>query len=143
ALEAGYVPTGGSAGDGDGVHFTNWSLVNCHFDPARPSQLLFDGSSADAPLVAFSYYVVSAGRPPEGFVGPEDIWHRHFGLCVRDGAMLDRLEPQGHQTLDSCHAAGAVVLDGRDLWMLHTWIVPRYPNRRGVFAPLNPTFIRD
>jgi hypothetical protein len=142
ALRAGYVPTGGSTGDGEGVHFTNWLLVNCRFDPAHPSQLLYDGSTANAPLVAFSYYVVSDGRPPTGFTGPADLWHRHFGICVRGGQMLDRLEPQGHETLGSCQAQGAEVLDGRDLWMLHAWVVPAWPNRSGVFAALNPKLIR-
>jgi hypothetical protein len=143
ALAAGYVPTGGSEGDGDGVHFTNWSLVTCRFDPAHPSQLLYDGSTADAPLVAFSYYLVSAHTPPSGFAGDADRWHRHFGICVRGGAMLDRLRPQGHETLRSCRAAGGRVLDGRDLWMLHAWVVPRWTNRLGVFAPLNPELMRD
>ncbi len=143
ALAAGYVPTGGSVGDGDGVHFTNWSLVSCHFDAAQPAQLLYDGSTMEAPLVAFSYYLVSPQAPPAGFAGRADRWHRHFGICVRDGAMLDRLEPQGHQTLESCRAAGGDVLDGRDLWMLHAWVVPRWTNRLGVFAPLNPELIRE
>jgi hypothetical protein len=142
ALRAGYVPTGGSVGDGEGVHFTNWALVNCRFDPAHPSQLLYDGSTSTAPLVAFSYYVVSDGRPPDGFPGNDDLWHRHFGICVRGTEMLDRLQPQGHETLASCQAKLGRVLDGRDLWMLHAWVVPAWSNRHGLFAALNPRLIR-
>jgi hypothetical protein len=29
-------------------------------------------------------------------------------------------------------------IDGRDLWMLHAWVVPGYENPEGIFAPTNP-----
>jgi hypothetical protein len=113
---------------GSGAHWTRWDLVNCHFDPARPSEVLTDGAGGDARVVALSYLVVHRGGPPKGFADPNARWHRHFGLCVVHGALVDR---------DRCRRRGRL-LDGRDLWMLHAWVVPGWSNPWGTFAPLNP-----
>ena len=52
----------------------------------------------------------------------------HFALCLVRGALVDRSRCREHGRL----------LDGRDLWMLHAWVVPEWSNPWGTFAPLNP-----
>ena len=113
---------------GSGAHWTRWALVNCQFDPAQPSEILYDGVGPDASIVALSYLVVHRGGPPRGFADPNARWHQHFGLCVVHGALVDRIQ---------CDRGGRI-LDGRDLWMLHAWVVPEWPNAWGTFVPLNP-----
>jgi hypothetical protein len=114
---------------GSGAHYTDWRIVNCTFDPARPSELLFDGTHDHSRLLAFSYLVVDTSGAPRSFATPAARWHRHFALCLVDGRLLER---------EACAGGRGRVLDGRDLWMLHAWIVPGHANSRGTFAPLNP-----
>jgi hypothetical protein len=117
-------------GPGVGVHFVNWTLVDQPFDPTRPSMLLFDERQGRTPaLVGYSYWIRSASEP-EGFVGPNDQWHQHKGLCVVNG-WIDREES------DPGQCAG-LRLAGSDLWMLHAWVVPGWPDRWGPFATVNP-----
>ena len=57
------------------------------FDPAKPSELLYDGTRPDSKIVGLSYLVFHPGGAPEGFAGPNDHWHQHNangGLCLED-----------------------------------------------------------
>src|SRR5204863_8105530 len=54
-----------------GAHYTNVGLVG-KFDPATPSELLFDGSTPDAKIVGLSYLIFHPGGAPDGFAGPND-----------------------------------------------------------------------
>jgi hypothetical protein len=132
AESAGYY-LGSPYVEGVGTHWINWAYVDRPFDPARPSMLLFKTSGAVTQLAGFSYWVRSAAEP-EGFTGPTDHWHRHSGLCFVAGQWagegLVRAECKG------------VWLNGRDLWMLHAWIVPDHENPAGVFAPLSRELCR-
>ena len=131
ATAAGYVQAA-PFNSGVGAHWIKWSLVPKAFDPTRPSMLLFDGLPGHAVrLVGFAYWVDSA-KEPAGFVGPNDRWHRHSGLCFsKDGWLAE----QGVKNAASCDGYW---LSGRNLWMLHAWVVPTFPNRWGRFAPTNP-----
>jgi hypothetical protein len=131
ARAAGYVPASPFK-SGVGSHWIKWSLVGRPFDPAAPGMLLFEGLPRRAVrLVGFSYWVGSE-TTPEGFAGPNDRWHRHSGLCFdRDGWLVD----ENVHTRSPCKGYW---LNGRNLWMLHAWVVPDFPNRYGVFAPTNP-----
>ena len=68
---------------------------------------------------------------PEGFAGPNDHWHQHIGLCVDNGWVV-REQTSGPDACDGTYIAGG------DFWMLHAWVVPRWDNRKGQFAPFNP-----
>jgi hypothetical protein len=70
--------------------------------------------------------------PPDGFAGADDQWHTHAGLCVVNG-WVEREEVQAPADCPGRWLAGG------DLWMLHAWVVPSYPNRWGRFAQTNPT----
>ncbi len=130
AAEAGYVRAAVN-GPGVGVHWVKWSLVDAPFAAAHPAMLLFDERREPARLAGFSYWVRSA-TAPEGFAGPNDVWHQHAGLCVVNG-WVDREEAGG-----PTECAGTY-LGGRDLWMMHAWPVPSWKNRWGDFATLNPS----
>ena len=128
---AGYVRSSGET-DGAGEHWTNWELVDQPFDPARPSQILVDelvwGEGLE--LIAFSYWVTSDGAP-EGFAGDLDAWHRHRGVCFRDGMIMDE-----NRQPDEC--PGQDWFNGEDLWMVHAWVVPGVENEYGIFHNVNP-----
>jgi hypothetical protein len=132
ASAAGYVLASGFD-PGVGIHWIKWSLVGQPFDPSTPSMLLFEGLPGRATrLVGFSYWVGSRGQPA-GFAGPNDRWHRHGSLCFdTKGQLVNSRVAGGPQCADGYW------LNGRDLWMLHAWVVPGLQNIWGDFAPANP-----
>jgi len=129
AAAAGYVQSATQI-PGVGTHWVNWDLVDRPFDPAQPAMLLFDQTSLhDTRLAGFSYWVRSTD-PPDGFAGPNDVWHRHSGLCFENGWNVRENVPAKNECAGDW-------LNGSDLWMLHAWIAPDVPNSDGVFAPRN------
>jgi hypothetical protein len=116
---------------GVGTHWVLWSQVAKPFDPAHPAMLLYDETEHPAMLVGYSYWLQSA-EPPVGFVGSNDHWHQHTGLCVVNG-WVDREESIGPS------ACAGTWLAGGDLWMLHAWPVPGWHNRLGRFASTHPS----
>jgi hypothetical protein len=116
-----------------GAHYTNLALV-ARFDPAAPSELLYDGTGPGAKLVGLSYLVYHPGGAPEGFAGPNDHWHQHNangGLCFnRQGVVIAGEEATAAQ----CQALGGVKQELTDVWMLHDWVVPGWECSWGVFA---------
>jgi hypothetical protein len=132
AARAGYVRSSNYT-EGVGTHWTNWGLVDKPFDPTRPSMLLYGPRRGESHLVGFSYWVRTADPAgPAGFTGPDDHWHRQFGLG------FDRVGFREREYLNSPRQCDGVYLNGSDIWMLHAWIVPGAANTWGVFAPLNP-----
>jgi hypothetical protein len=115
---------------GVGVHYIDWRRLDAPFDPAHPAMLLVDGTPGHRlRLAGFSYWLRSP-TPPTGFDGDSDVWHQHRGMCFVDG-MLER---DGVASAGDCDGTW---VNGQDLWMLHVWIVPGYPNDAGVFAEQN------
>ncbi len=129
AAALGYVRTS-TPGPGVGTHWVLWPQVAKPFDPAHPSMLLFDERKRPAVLVGYAY-LVQSDTQPAGFAGDADDWHQHTGLCVVNG-WVDREEAVPGR-------CAGVYLAGGDLWMLHAWVVPAYPNREGRFENYNPT----
>jgi hypothetical protein len=93
--------------------------------------LLFSAMRGVDRLVGYSYWV-QADRAPDGFAGPNDVWHTHSGLCVVNGWV------EREEVPDATLCPGSW-LAGGDLFMLHAWIIPDLPNRWGRFAQANPT----
>jgi len=116
---------------GIGTHWVRWSQILEPFSPGNPSMVLFDHSKSPPMLVGYSYAVQSASVPV-GFTGDSDMWHRHAGLCVALSGWVIRERSTGPDACDGSYIAGG------DFWMLHAWIVPRWENRDGIFAPANP-----
>ncbi len=118
-----------------GAHYTNVSLVP-RFDPAKPSEFLFEGTEPDSKIVGLSYLVLHPGGAPEGFAGPNDHWHQHNangGLCFsnKDGIVIGAED----MSQEECIAAGGDKHELTDIWMLHDWTVPGWECSWGVFAP--------
>ena len=106
-----------------GAHYTNVSLV-AKFDPAAPSELLYDGTGPDAKIVGLSYLVFHPGGPPDGFAGTNDHWHQHNangGLCYNKGGVVIGGE---EQTREECAARGGEKRELTDIWMAHAGSFP-------------------
>ena len=115
-----------------GAHYTNTGLV-ATFNPATPSELLYDGTAPDSKIVGLSYLVFHRGGPPEGFTGPNDRWHQHNfngGLCMKDGVVIGAETTSEQQ----CIAKGGGKVPLNDIWMLHDWTVPGFECTWGAFA---------
>jgi hypothetical protein len=116
-----------------GAHYTNIALAGS-FDPATPSELLYDGTQPTSRIVGLSYLVRNPGGPPAGFSGPNDVWHQHTfngGLCINaDGLVI------GSETTSAaqCEGMGGAKVPLTDIWMLHDWVVPGFECSWGVFA---------
>ena len=116
-----------------GAHYTNTALAG-KFDPNTPSELLYDGDTPDAKVVGLSYLVLHRGGPPEGFAGPNDMWHQHNqhgGLCLNAQAVVVGNEST---TPAQCAARGGKKVALNDVWMLHDWVAPGWECGWGVFA---------
>ena len=116
-----------------GAHYTNLAYVGA-FDPANPSELLYDGTKPDSKLVGLSYLVYHPGGPPEGFAGPNDRWHQHNvngGLCFGKSGVVIGGETQTQQ---ECEAIGGKKRELTDIWMVHDWVVPGWECTWGAFA---------
>lgn len=115
-----------------GAHYLNFSLVDLKFDAAKPEMLLYDGIKPDDRIVGLSYFVASpGGKPPAGFIGPNDHWHQHIGLCIKNGVVVG-----GEKTTpEQCKARGGNKVGLNDIWMVHAWVVPGWDSPQGVFSP--------
>jgi hypothetical protein len=116
-----------------GAHYTNIPLAQ-RFDPAAPSELLYDGTTPDARIVGLSYLVYHPGGAPEGFAGPNDVWHQHTfngGLCINANGLVVGNEGSSQA---ECRALGGIKVPLTDIWMLHDWVVPGFECTWGVFA---------
>lgn len=115
-----------------GAHYTNIGLL-AKFDPAAPSELLYDGTTPDARIVGLSYLVLHSGGAPAGFAGPNDQWHQHNtngGLCLK-GLVVVGAEKT---TRAECEARGGRKVPLPDIWMVHDWVVPGFECTWGAFA---------
>jgi hypothetical protein len=116
-----------------GAHYTNTALAR-QFDPAAPSELLYEGTTPGSRIVGLSYLVYHPGGPPEGFAGPNDVWHQHTfngGLCINGAGVVIGAESTSPA---QCAAAGGRKVPLTDIWMLHDWVVPGFECSWGVFA---------
>ena len=121
-----YVP-------GMGTHYIGG--LDGEFDPADPEMLLYNGTDPTSPLVGLSY-VVLAPEAPEGFVGPNDVWHNHPGLCMVGGLVIG-LDGTPEDLCES--VGGSINEELADLWMMHLWQVPGWESPWGLFSGENPS----
>ena len=115
-----------------GAHYTNLNLL-IGFNPATPSELLYEGTEPTSRLVGLSYLLYNQGGPPEGFSGPNDVWHGHSsngGMCFKNNVVV-ALE---QVSVEECTELGGQKAALEDVWMVHDWIVPGWACSWGVFA---------
>jgi hypothetical protein len=116
-----------------GAHYTKTSLAGS-FNPATPSELLYDGTNPDSKIVGLSYLVFHLNGPPDGFTGPNDRWHQHNfngGLCIGAGGVVVGNEKTSPA---QCAKLGGSKVKLDNIWMLHDWIVPGFECTWGPFA---------
>ena len=123
---------GGFAGDG--------IIIGVEGQPMVPT-LIYDGTDPDSPLAGFMYSAPgSGGQVPEGFVGPNDHWHKHSNLCIvmKDGVVTTPLGADDVTiTKEKCDAVPGGFFVAQSGYMVHVWTVPGYESPDGVFSGLN------
>jgi hypothetical protein len=139
ATGAGYRLAGGFA-PGSGAHYITYGGMTGAgaFDPAKPLSLIYDGISATSQVTGLMYYGMGESAP-EGFAGPNDHWHRHSSVCIKNGP--SGLEVPFPADADVTRAQCAAV-QGNFLeltgYMVHAWVVPSWESPLGVFSHDNP-----
>jgi len=122
-----YVP-------GIGAHWIDTDLLDAAFDPAQPEMLLFNGTEPTSKLVGLSYAAIS-DEPVDGFVGPNDTWHAHPGLCMLGGLVVG-IDGTPEEL---CESVGGEIASGlANLQMAHLWQVPGWESPWGLFSAENP-----
>ncbi len=104
--------------------------------------LIYDGTDPDSRLVGFMYMGTAAGGgPPQGFAGPNDIWHYHTNTCLvfRPDGSTDSPLGADSENVDPkfCQSLGGVLIENTG-YMLHVWTVPGWENPLGVFHETHP-----
>ena len=139
ATAAGYRLAGGFA-PGSGAHYITYSGLTGAgpFDPAKPISLIYDGTNPGSQVIGLMYYGLGESAP-EGFAGPNDHWHRHSNVCIKNGpGGLDVPFP-ADQDVTAAQCAG---VQGNLLkttgYMVHAWVVPSWESPLGVFSHDNP-----
>jgi hypothetical protein len=121
-----------------GAHYIKVSNMMGGFDPAKPSMLLYDGTNPDSKIVGLSYSVLGdPNKPPEGFAGPNDPWHKHDsngGLCMKGGVVVGAESTSDAQ----CAARGGNKVALHNLWMMHAWVADGWDSSWGLFSAENP-----
>ena len=122
-----YVSYGGLSGPGS-------------IDVEKPNSLIYDGTSPTSRVVGLMYYAMTGDEQPEGFAGPNDHWHRHRGVCIKNTATgIDVPFPaDADVTRRQCDEVDGNFMDLTG-WMVHAWVVPGWDSRNGVFSHDNPS----
>jgi hypothetical protein len=116
-----------------GAHYIRWDLMDGTFDLAHPEMLLYDGIKPASKIVGLSYYMFN-DKEPDVFAGPNDHWHQHIGLCLKDNVVI------GPESMSeaTCTALGGIKAETTNGWMIHAWVVPGWESPQGVFSPEHP-----
>jgi hypothetical protein len=129
---------------GLGVHYSGSYSMNADgvMDPedVQAPTLIFDGLESDAPLAGFMYMAYGTDAEPEGFAGPNDMWHYHTALCIKPEPNGDISTPFGADledvTRQMCTDVGGNWVETTG-YMVHVWNVPGYESPDGMFHEVN------
>jgi hypothetical protein len=92
---------------------------------AHPFTIIYDGTEQTSRVAGFMYLSMS-DEEPEGFAGPNDVWHYHEQLCLSWKANGEIDVPFGldHQSNQAqCDSVGGRLLPISP-WMVHVWSAP-------------------
>jgi hypothetical protein len=129
---AGYIP-------GLGTHHITLGgfLPATGFDPAKPTNLIYGGTTPDAPLVGVAYASFGATPPEPAFAGGNDWWHLHNSFCTGGD-----VKPGEDLSEDECRARGGTpVTSPKGAWLLHLWLYPPYEYRPDLFVSGHPCLL--
>ena len=140
ATAAGYSLAGGFA-PGSGAHYIGLGgglTGQGALDPTRPMALIYDGTSPTSEITGLMYYGMGESAP-EGFAGPNDHWHRHSNVCLKNGPSGLEVPFPADADVTAAQCADAqgnlMKITG---WMVHAWVVPSWESPLGVFSHDNP-----
>jgi hypothetical protein len=143
ALNGGYIIAGGFA-PGSGAHYVKVNgsgfAGQNSMDINHPGSLIYEGTNPDSKIIGLMYLGFGAGgKPPEGFVGPNDHWHRHSDVCIKYGAggIQVPFPADADVTVAQCQAVHGNFMK-ITTWMVHAWVVPGWESPLGVFSHDNP-----
>jgi hypothetical protein len=131
---------------GLGTHYQGPNYVmntDGDMDPEdlQAPMLVYDGLGPDAKLAGFMYLAYGRDTAPEGFTGPNDVWHYHEHVCIKTAPDGGIDTPFGADlegvTEAMCTEAGGTWIDNTG-YMAHVWNVPGYESPDGMFTELNP-----
>jgi hypothetical protein len=139
ATAAGYRLAGGFA-PGSGAHYISYSGMTGPgaFEPARPLALIYDGTNPTSQIIGLMYYGMGDSAP-EGFAGPNDHWHRHSSVCIKNGptGLEVPFPADADVTAAQCAKVQGSFLEITG-YMVHAWVVPSWESPLGVFSHDNP-----
>jgi hypothetical protein len=107
--------------------------------------LIFDGIEPDSPLAGFMFNSFGADKAPEGFAGPNDLWHFHTNVCIvmtPEGNIDTPLGADTSASKELCDKYGGVLIANTG-YMAHVWTVPGYESPQGVFSNVNAKITCD
>jgi hypothetical protein len=117
---------------GIGAHFGKTGEAEMNADGGfddealrHPFAIIYTGTEPHDRVAGFMYLTL-ADEQPEGFAGPNDVWHVHEQLCLQYNPNGEIDVPFGldHEaTEEQCTAAGARLI-GLSPWMVHVWSAP-------------------
>jgi hypothetical protein len=133
-LGAHYINYAGAAGSPDGK-MTDAAI-------GQPLAWIYDGTHPDSRIAGLFY--MTGVKNPEGFAGPNDVWHVHHDICIKQSPTgIDSPLGADHgATKAECDAVGGTLLK-RTQYLLHVWVVPGYESPEGVYAHLSSSVACD
>jgi len=124
-----------SLGTPDGVMTDDWVR--------HPLAWIYDGTKPDSKVAGLFYGTMV--QEPAGFAGPNDIWHTHTNICLKnrpDGSVDAPLGADQPVTKKMCDGVGGSLLKTTPK-LAHVWVVPGYESPEGVFAHLTSAVTCD
>lgn len=133
-LGAHYINSANYSGSPDGVLTDEWI--------GRPLAWIYDGTHPDSRIAGLFYSSLLA--MPEGFAGPNDMWHAHKNVCLVNGpnGIDTPLGADRGATVEECKKIGGQLMQVTNK-LLHVWVVPGYESPEGVFAHLSSAITCD
>ena len=140
AKAAGMILAGGMA-PGVGAHM---QMINGNIfkginpdgsvNALEPASWIYASVADNAPVVGVMYESFG-DKPPAGFAGPNDHWHRHANVCVQYTAGKIAVPFAADQDVSpqECADVHGVFMQ-KTVWMVHAWVVPGWESPQGVFS---------
>ena len=145
--EAAGMRRAGPFSPGLGAHYLNFGAAVKSFTGQatiegddwirNPIAWIYDGTNPDSKIAGL-FYSGSGATAPEGFAGPNDIWHKHTNICiVNTPTGIDTPLGADHDVDPAdCRAVGGNLIPQTG-YLLHVWPVPGYESPEGVFSHLS------
>jgi hypothetical protein len=147
--EAAGLHRAGPFSPGLGAHYINYASGIGNVDGkmtddaiGKPLAWIYDGTHPDSHVAGLFY--MTALKNPEGFAGPNDVWHVHHDICLKPSPTgVDAPLGADHgATKAECDAVGGSLMK-QTQYLLHVWAVPGYESPEGVYAHLSSAVTCD